>query len=166
MTTRGMPDILADELPALRPNLQHAAISASFEIFPTHPRYKAADDVPVFHYKCANDRCNFVPIVEKMLACAKLKSWHASRSCAEIVADISGHQSEYLPHKINYISIYRMGHEIARIKNDVPNTRPTSASISYDDVYRRVHKQQNSWKKINPGRVRSSALSTFHPSTP
>ena len=160
MTTPGMPDILADELPALRPDRQHAAIRASLEIFPTppphsiiscggggSPRYSAALDVPVFHYKCANDRCDFAQVVEEMLACAKLKSWHASRSCAEIVADISGHQSEYLPYKINNISIYRMGHEIARIERDVPNTRQTSASISYDEVYRRVHEQQNSWGK-------------------
>jgi hypothetical protein len=138
-------DVLADDLPALRPDRQHAAIRASFKFTPVvHDRkYSSSCTVPVFRYQCPDGRCNFGPVVDQMLASADLKSWQAERSCAEIVADISAHQSEYLPAKIYNISVYRMGQEIARLESDVRTPAYRSGSIAYDDVHRRVRDEMD-----------------------
>ena len=119
--------------------------SASFKFIRApvaHDRkYSVSCTVPVFRYTCADGQCNFDHVVDAMLASADLKSWQANRSCADIACDISAHQSDYLPAKIYNISIYRMGHEIARLESDVCTPSQTSGSISYDEVHRRVRKE-------------------------
>jgi hypothetical protein len=133
-------DVLRDELPALRPDQQHAVIRESFKFIRT-PAIDSQPTCPLFKYKCDGPRCNLGPVVDQMLLCAELQAWQAERGCADIVADIAHHQSYYLPHKLRAISISRMGVEVARVQIDGVPQSAVIGSIEYNDVRARVRRE-------------------------